>query len=92
MSEPELLGGAHFWIGCVAIIAGFTAFAARKGTALHRAAGATFTITMVLLTASGLWLSIARDILFTVFLSAIAFHAVATGGANQISKTPTPAC
>ena len=88
MSEPELLGDAHFWIGCLAIAAGFTAFAVRKGNAVHRAAGATFVITMLLLAASGVWLSIARDILFTVFLSAIAFHAVATGWAAAALEKP----
>lgn len=88
MSEPEFLGKAHFWIGCIAVIAGFTAFAARKGFVLHRAAGVTFVAAMVLLTASGLWLSIAREILFTVFLSAIAFHAVATGWAAAAREKP----
>lgn len=88
MSEPALLGDAHFWIGCISIIAGFTAFAARKGNAVHRAAGVIFIVAMVLLTASGLWLSIAREILFTVFLSAIAFHAVATGWAAAALEKP----
>lgn len=81
MSEPALLGDAHFWIGCVAIAAGFTAFAARKGKTAHPCTGAVFVAAMALLTASGLWLSLAREILFTVFLSAIAFHAVASGWA-----------
>lgn len=88
MSESELLGDAHFWIGCIAVVAGFTAFAARKGKAVHRAAGVIFFAAMVLLTASGLWLSIAREILFTVFLSAIAFHAVVSGWAAAALKTP----
>lgn len=60
---------------------GFFAFAARKGNRVHRSAGMVFVWTMTLLTASGLWLSLAREILFTVFLSAIALHTVATGWA-----------
>lgn len=88
MSEPELLGDVHFWIGCLAIAAGFTAFVARKGEAVHRAAGAVFVVTTLLLSASGLWLSLARDILFTVFLSAIAFHAVVTGWAAAALEKP----
>lgn len=81
MTEPEFLGDLHFWIGCGAIVAGFTAFAARKGAGVHRKAGTLFVICMGVLALSGLWLSLARDILFTVFLSAISFHALITGWA-----------
>ncbi len=88
MKEPHLLGDAHFWIGCLSVISGFTAFAARKGQTIHRACGTVFVLSMVLLTASGLWLSIAREILFTVFLSAIAFHTVATGWAAAALERP----
>ncbi|WP_420431245.1 hypothetical protein [Hyphobacterium sp.] len=81
MTEPDLLGDLHFWIGCGAIIAGFTAFASRKGEGVHRKAGTLFVVCMGLLALSGLWLSLAREILFTVFLSAISFHALITGWA-----------
>jgi len=81
MTEPDLLGDIHFWIGCGAIVSGFTAFASRKGDGLHRKAGTLFVISMGLLALSGLWLSLAREILFTVFLSAITFHALITGWA-----------
>ncbi len=87
MNEPAFLGTAHFAVGCVAIIVGFAAFAARKGARIHRSAGAIFVVTMLLLTMSGLWLSFARDILFTVFLSTIAFHAVFTGWATAAKKS-----
>ena len=89
MSEPAFLSDAHFWTGSLAVISGFTAFAARKGRRVHRAAGMIFVIAMAALTASGLWLSIARNILFTVFLSAIAFHAFATGWAAARLETLT---
>lgn len=88
MSEPDYLGEVHFWIGCAAIVAGFTALAVHKGNRVHRAAGGTFMISMVLLSVSGLWLSLARDILFTIFLSAIAFHSVATGWASAALHKP----
>ena len=88
VSEPSPVGAVHFWIGCVAVVAGFAALAARKGNRVHRAAGAAFTIAMLLLTASGLWLSVKREILFTVFLSAIAFHSVVTGWAAAAFETP----
>lgn len=84
MTEPDLLGELHFWIGCGAIIAGFTAFAARKGGRLHRGAGVLFVISMGLLALSGFWLSLAREIVFTVFLSAISFHALVTGWAAAL--------
>ena len=87
MMEPEHLGSVHFWVGCIAITAGFTAFATRKGQTVHRSAGTIFVFTMLGLTLSGLWLSIAREILFTVFLSAIAFHALVTGWAAARVQT-----
>jgi uncharacterized membrane protein len=86
MTEPELLGDLHFWIGCGAIIAGFAAFAARKGEGVHRKAGTLFVVCMGLLAFSGLWLSLVREILFTVFLSAISFHALITGWAAAKSR------
>jgi uncharacterized membrane protein len=87
MTEPELLGNLHFWIGCGAIIAGFAAFTSRKGESLHRQAGTLFVVSMGLLAISGLWLSLAREILFTVFLSAIIFHALITGWAAAKSRS-----
>lgn len=81
MIEPAFLATGHFVVGCICVISGYIAFAAPKGQRIHRAAGACFLGSMVLLCASGLWLSLARDILFTVFLSWLAFHAVITGWA-----------
>jgi len=86
MSEPSLLGQIHFWIGCAAIIAGFAAFTAKKGHELHIASGRIFVISMTLLAISGLWLSIIREILFTVFLSALAFHLIITAWASAAHK------
>nr|WP_298930265.1 hypothetical protein [uncultured Erythrobacter sp.] len=82
MSEPAILGQLHFWIGCAAIVAGFAAFAARKGQTVHIVSGRVFVVTMALLALSGLWLSFARGILFTVFLSALAFHLIITAWAT----------
>ena len=78
MTEPTVIGAAHFAVGCLAVLAGFVAFAARKGSLVHRIAGAVFLLSMTLVVVSGLWMSIVRNILFTVFLSLIAFHAFAT--------------
>ena len=79
MSEPHLVAPAHFLVGCVSIIAGFVAFAAPKGRRVHRAAGLAFLGSMLILSASGLWMSLARQIPFTVFLSWISAHAVISG-------------
>ena len=81
MSEPYLVATGHFIVGCVSIIAAFAAFAAPKGGRIHRAAGAVFAGSMLILCASGLWMSLARGIPFTVFLSWIAAHAVISGWA-----------
>jgi len=81
MGEPDSLGSIHFWIGCFALACGAAAFSARKGGRIHRSAGTGFLAAMILLGLSGLWLSLAREILFTVFLSLIALHAVITGWA-----------
>lgn len=81
MSEPELVAAGHFLVGSISIVAGVVAFAAPKGRRIHRAAGVAFVGSMLLLCASGLWMSLARGILFTVFLSWIAAHAVTTGWA-----------
>lgn len=81
MGEPDSLGSIHFWIGCFALVCGAAAFSARKGGRVHRSAGTGFMAAMILLGLSGLWLSLAREILFTVFLSLIALHAVITGWA-----------
>lgn len=79
--EPGFLGLAHFTVGCLSIVSGFIAFSTKKGQRLHRSTGAVFLVSMALLTASGLWMSLVREILFTVFLSAIAFHLFSTGWA-----------
>jgi len=81
MSEPQLVAQAHFLVGCASVIAGFVAFAAPKGRRVHRAAGLIFLASMLILCASGLWMSLARQIPFTVFLSWIAAHAVISGWA-----------
>lgn len=81
MSEPHLVAQAHFLVGCASIIAGFVAFAAPKGRRVHRTAGLIFLGSMLILCASGLWMSLTRQIPFTVFLSWIAAHAVISGWA-----------
>lgn len=87
MTEPPIGSALHFLVGCIAVATGFGALALRKGATPHRATGVVFLIAMTLLTASGLWMSLSRGILFTVFLSGIAFHAFFTGwGAAALGR------
>lgn len=79
MSEMPLIADLHFLVGTIALFAGFGAFLLPKGSFPHRLSGWIFVICMAALSASGLYLSVTRSILFTVFLSFLAFHAVMTG-------------
>tara|TARA_R110002073_G_scaffold76656_1_gene186005 strand:- start:3051 stop:3737 length:687 start_codon:yes stop_codon:yes gene_type:complete len=79
MTEMPLIAELHFFVGVTALFAGFGAFVLPKGSRPHRACGVTFVICMAALSMSGLYLSVTRSILFTVFLSLLAFHAVMTG-------------
>ncbi|HCX12435.1 MAG TPA: hypothetical protein DHU81_19325 [Hyphomonas sp.] len=69
MSELPLMGLAHLLMGTLAVISGAGALAVAKGLRLHRLAGNLFFGAMLLLIASGLYFSVTRSILFTIFLS-----------------------
>jgi len=88
MSEPSIVSTLHFVVGCTAVVMGFAALVLRKGATPHRAAGAVFLVAMTLLTSSGLWMSFSRGILFTVFLSGLAFHAFLTGWGAAALRRP----
>lgn len=79
IAELPLVGQLHFLVGTICLFAGVAAFLVRKGSNLHRGAGRVFVVCMLLLCASGLYMSLARSILFTAFLALLAGHAVTTG-------------
>ena len=79
MSELPLMGLAHLLMGTLAVISGAGALAVAKGLRLHRLAGNLFFGAMLLLIASGLYFSVTRSILFTFFLSVMAFHLLSSG-------------
>jgi uncharacterized membrane protein len=79
VADLPLIGQLHFLVGMICLLAGGAAFLVRKGGRPHRWAGRTFVICMLLLCASGLYMSLTRSILFTVFLALLAGHAVTTG-------------
>ena len=74
-----LVGQLHFLVGVICLLAGAAAFMVRKGRHPHRLAGRVFAVCMLLLCASGLYMSLSRSILFTAFLALLAGHAVTTG-------------
>ncbi|WP_323762991.1 hypothetical protein [Maricaulis sp.] len=79
ISNLPLVGQLHFLVGVICLVAGGAAFLARKGRLPHRLAGRVFVVCMLLLCASGLYMSLSRSILFTAFLALLAGHAVTTG-------------
>lgn len=78
MSEIAMIGQIHFVLGVLCLVAGVAAFSLRKGGRLHILSGRVFAVSMLLLCASGLYLSFTRTIVFTTFLSLFAAHAAAT--------------
>jgi len=87
MSEISLVGQIHFAIGSLSLLAGCAAFLLPKGRPAHVAAGRGFAISMLLLCASGLYMSITREIVFTVFLSLFAAHSVTTGWLAAVRRS-----
>lgn len=79
IADLPLVGQIHFLVGTICLFAGAVAFLVRKGSRPHRWAGRVFVVCMLLLCASGLYMSVSRSILFTAFLALMAAHAVTTG-------------
>lgn len=77
--DLPLIGLAHFVTGTFAIFAGAGGFIFRKGSSWHRLSGKLFLGCMLILSASGLYMSIMRSITFTLLLSILAAYLVATG-------------
>lgn len=86
MSDLPLIGLLHLLMGMLAVISGAGALAAAKGRRLHRMAGNLFFGAMLLLIASGLYFSVTRSILFTFFLSVMAFYLLSSGWATVMRR------
>lgn len=86
MPDLPLIRLLHLLMGTVAVISGAWALAAAKGLRLHRMAGNLFFGAMLLLIASGLYFSVTRSILFTVFLSVMAFYLLSSGWVTAIRR------
>lgn len=81
MNEWPPIAFAHLLAGTLAVSAGMAAMLLPKGARMHRLCGRVFATCMLLLCASGIYLSVTRSILFTLFLSVLALHAVLSGWA-----------
>lgn len=79
MTELPFVALLHFWVGTAAVMSGFAALFFQKGSRLHRANGTVFLLTMIFLSLSGFYLSVTRSVIFTIFLSVLAFYFVTTG-------------
>lgn len=82
----SFMGSLHFFAGSVTLLAGFSALLLSKGTRFHKLSGRIFVWFMLALTLSGLYLSVERQILFTVFLALLTLYSFLTGWATMASN------
>lgn len=88
MSQLTYIGALHLGAGMVVSLAGFMALVVRKGAITHILVGRVFTAGMAIVCATGLWMSISRQIMFTLLLSIFAAHLVITGWAAARQDSP----
>jgi hypothetical protein len=69
----------HIVTGLASLLAGAAALAVRKGFGPHRAFGRLFAVIMLGMTASSVWLAIARDQPDNIIVGGLTFYLVATG-------------
>jgi hypothetical protein len=75
-SSPLLL--FHICAGTVGMLAGFVAVSFRKGSRRHRIAGNVFVVSMLSLSASGVYLALLRHQTGNILGGALTFYLVAT--------------
>jgi uncharacterized membrane protein len=68
----------HILGGSISLIAGTFAMVARKGDRLHRRFGNVFTIAMLTLATSGLWLAILKSQISNVVAAVLTFYLIAS--------------
>ena len=79
MNEIPLIASLHLIVGAITVSAGAGALILRKGSRWHRASGHVFFASMLMLCASGVYMSITRSIIFTFFLAIFSAYLVLTG-------------
>jgi uncharacterized membrane protein len=73
-----LVLAVHMWTGALGLLTGTAALLFRKGSGPHRAAGAVFVISMLLMAASATVIAIARSIPGSAVGGLMAFYMIAT--------------
>ena len=68
----------HILGGTTGLLSGTLAIAVRKGSSLHRASGNVFTVAMLMLASSGLYLAILKSQRGNIIGSIITFYLIAT--------------
>jgi uncharacterized membrane protein len=68
----------HILGGTIGLLSGTLAIAVRKGGSLHRASGNVFTVSMLMLASSGLYLAILKSQRGNIIGSIITFYLIAT--------------
>ena len=68
----------HILGGSISLLAGTVAMVARKGERLHRLSGDIFTIAMLTLATSALWLAILKSQTSNVIAAVLTFYLIAT--------------
>lgn len=87
MTEPHIIGIIHLFTGSITLIFGLAALISVKGSSFHQLSGRLFIFSMSLLVISGLWMSVTREILSTMYLSALAAYSFLTGWATVTHNT-----
>ncbi len=86
MPEPFFISVIHFFTGSLTLASGFFAMLSVKGSRFHRWSGWCFVFLMSLLVLTGLWMSVSREVVFTVLLSLLTAYSFMTGWAAASSK------
>jgi quinol-cytochrome oxidoreductase complex cytochrome b subunit len=68
----------HILGGTIGLLSGTLAIAVRKGSSLHRTSGNVFTVAMLMLASSGLYLAILKSQRGNIIGSIITFYLIAT--------------
>jgi uncharacterized membrane protein len=76
MRLPFLI--VHIFAGVVSLLAGTFAMVVRKGGRLHRASGNVFTVAILILASSALYLAIRKSQTGNIIASIITFYMIAT--------------
>ena len=78
----------HILAGTVGLLSGTFAIAVRKGSRLHRASGNVFTVAMLTLASSALWLAIMESQHGNIIGSIITYYMITTAWLAALLSYP----